>query len=158
MSYTGDGEVSAQLRPGGSVETLRVGATTARLVATGYLTAGRFGLFQWDMPAEAGGATPHFHRTFSESFYVVSGTVTIYDGRAWVPSRAGDFVYVPDGGIHGFRNDSGEAASMLILFTPGGPRDAYFREIAENIATGRQLSPEERTAFLARHDQYAVDA
>jgi mannose-6-phosphate isomerase-like protein (cupin superfamily) len=158
MSYTGDGEVSAQLRPGGSVETLRVGATTARLVATGDLTAGRFGLFQWDMPAEAGGATPHFHRTFSESFYVVSGTVTIYDGRAWVPSRAGDFVYVPDGGIHGFRNDSGEAASMLILFAPGGPREAYFREIAENIATGRQPSPEERTTFLARHDQYAVDA
>ena len=58
MSYTGDGEVSAQLRPGGSVETLRVGATTARLVATGDLTAGRFGLFQWDMPAEAGGAKP----------------------------------------------------------------------------------------------------
>jgi hypothetical protein len=29
---------------------------------------------------------------------------------------AGDFLHVPEGGVHGFRNDSDAAATMLILF------------------------------------------
>ena len=35
-------------------------------VATGALTDGRFGLFRWDMRRSSGGASPHYHRTFSE--------------------------------------------------------------------------------------------
>ena len=36
----------------------------------------------------------------------------------------GDFLFVPEGGIHGFRNESGAPASMLLLFAPGAPRAA----------------------------------
>jgi len=56
-----------------------------------------------------------------ESFYVLSGAVRLYDGRAWIEGCAGDFLFVPEGGIHGFFNDADEAASMLILFAPGPP-------------------------------------
>lgn len=35
------------------------------------------------------------------------------------------------GGLHGFRNESGEPASILILFAPGAPREAYFRRPAD---------------------------
>jgi hypothetical protein len=45
---------------------------------------------------------------------------------------------------------------MLILFAPAPPREKYFRELAELIDSGRQLSPEEYAGFLARHDQYMV--
>jgi hypothetical protein len=45
---------------------------------------------------------------------------------------------------------------MLILFAPGTPREQYFLEAAEIARTGRQLTQEERTEFLARHDQYMV--
>ncbi len=45
---------------------------------------------------------------------------------------------------------------MLILFAPGAPREDYFRATAELAESGRQLSDEERTEFLARHDQYMV--
>ena len=138
----------------GDVPWLGIGATTARFVAPGSLTGGRFGLFRWDMTAASGGASPHYHRTISESFYVVSGSVELYHGSAWVPGRPGDFLYVPERGVHGFRNVSGEDASILILFAPGGPREDYFRELAERIASGFDAGPEERAAFLARHDQY----
>jgi mannose-6-phosphate isomerase-like protein (cupin superfamily) len=50
-----------------------------------------------------GGAAPHFHRTFSESFYILSGTVALYDGASWTDGTAGDFHYAPEGGIHAFR-------------------------------------------------------
>jgi mannose-6-phosphate isomerase-like protein (cupin superfamily) len=151
------GEVSAILRPDDSIEPLMVGTTTARFVATGSVTDGHFGLFRWDMSPQAGGATPHYHRTFTESFYVLSGSVRLFDGAAWVPATAGDFLFVPERGIHGFRNESGEPASLLILFTPGSPREAYFRELAEIRASGRTLSDEEWTDLYTRHDQYMVE-
>jgi hypothetical protein len=45
---------------------------------------------------------------------------------------------------------------MLILFTPGAPREAYFEALAERAASGRRLTGEEQAAFLAEHDQYMV--
>jgi mannose-6-phosphate isomerase-like protein (cupin superfamily) len=157
MSYPSDrAAASPSFTAAADVPTLQVGATTARLVATGSLTAGQYGLFRWDMAATSGGASPHLHKTFSEAFYVVEGTVGIFDGTEWREARHGDFLYVLPSGVHAFRNDSGAPASMLILFAPGPPREVYFRELAERIASGRHYSDEERAEFLARHDQYEV--
>ena len=128
--------------------------TISRFVAPGSVTQGRFGLYEFRMTAGAGRADPHFHRTFSESFYVLSGTVRLYDGGGWIDASAGDFLHVPEGGVHGFRNDSGAAATMLILFAPGAPRETYFRELADISSSGRVLSDEEWTDLFARHDQY----
>jgi mannose-6-phosphate isomerase-like protein (cupin superfamily) len=157
MSYTGDGEISAiRVGPDDATQVVMRSGTVGRFVAPGSMTAGRFGLFRWDMPGGSGGAGAHFHRTFSESFYVLSGRVTLFDGTGWAGATAGDFLYVPDGGIHGFRNDAEDPASMLILFAPGAPREAYFLELAEIGASGRNLTPEEWAEVYARHDQTMV--
>jgi quercetin dioxygenase-like cupin family protein len=156
MTYHGEGEVSAVFLPKDEVETLQLGPTTARFTATGSLTSERFGLYRWDMGPGAGGASPHFHRTFSESFYVLSGNVRLYNGNEWVIASPGDFIYVPEGGVHGFGTEAGEAASMLILFSPAPPREPYFRELAEIAASGRQLSEEEWIELWTRYDQFPV--
>jgi mannose-6-phosphate isomerase-like protein (cupin superfamily) len=157
MTYLADtGEISARWRPTDAVENLVRPTVTSRFVATTDVTNGQYGLFSWDMAPRAGGPAAHFHKTFSESFYVISGTVRLYDGESWVDATSGDFLYVPEGGIHAFRNDSDEPASMLILFAPGPPRERYFKELAEIADSGRQLTDEERVEFLARHDQYMV--
>lgn len=157
MSYTGDaGEISATYRPVDGMRDLVRAKTTMRFIAPGSVTRGQYGLFRWDMAPQAGGPNAHFHKTFSESFYVIDGTVRLYNGDKWVDATAGDFLYVPEGGIHAFRNDSDEAASMLILFAPGAPREDYFIELAEIADSGRQLSAEEVTEFFAKHDQYMV--
>jgi Cupin domain len=93
----------------------------------------------------------HFHKSLSESFFVLSGKIRLYDGQNWVDGRPGDFLYVPGGGLHGFRNESGEPASMLILFAPGAPREANFEGLAEIGRTGVRLSPEEMAEFYPRH-------
>ena len=151
------GETTASFRPAGTPPELpRPGGGAASYLATGATTAGRFGLYRWDMGTQPGGADPHFHRTMSESFFVLSGVVRLYDGERWRDSGPGDFAYVPEGGLHGFRNESGEPASMLILFAPGAPREAYFEGLVA-IAEGRwDPSPEERTAFLEEHDNHYV--
>ena len=112
------------------------------------------GVFMRTMNARRSGPDPHFHRTMSESFFVLSGEVRIYDGRVWVPCTTGDFVHVPPGGVHGFRNESGAPASMLILFAPAGPRESYFEELADIAASGRVLSDEQWREVWLRHDQY----
>ena len=65
------------------------------------------------------------------------------------------FLYVPEGGLHGFHNESSEPASMLILFSPGAPREAYFEALAERAA-GRRFSEEEWQELCRRHDNYFV--
>jgi mannose-6-phosphate isomerase-like protein (cupin superfamily) len=155
MTYLGEtGQVSGVLRTG--VPPLQMNpatGTSTTFVAPGSVTRGEFGLFRWDMPALAGGAGAHFHRGFSESFYVISGTVGLYDGEAWAEVSEGGFFYVPPGGVHGFRNSSAAPASMLILFAPGVAREKYFEELAEIRAAGRTLTDEQRADLFARHDQ-----
>jgi hypothetical protein len=58
---------------------------------------------------------------------------------------------VPPGGIHGFRNESGEPASMLLHFAPGAPREGYFEGLAKFAVSG-QPSDAEMAEFYLRHD------
>ena len=129
--------------------------TRCSFLATGATTNGLFGLYLWELPPLGGGPGPHFHRTLQESFFVVSGTITIYDGREWRATSPRDFIHVPEGGVHGFRNDSEEPAAMLIHFAPGAPREDYFAANARFSYEGR-LSDEEMAAFYLRHDNHFV--
>lgn len=154
--YFGDeGEINAYFRPASAPPDLRYpNGGSAGYLATGATTNGRFGLYQWNMSGARSGPDPHFHRTISESFYILSGTIRIYNGSEWVDHEPGDFVHVPEGGIHGFRNESGEPASMLLMFHPGAPREEYF----EGLLTLGELSEAERREFFARHDNFWVEA
>jgi len=156
--YLGEsGETSATIRPSGATPDLVYpNGTTVDYLATGASTAGLFGLYRWSMTGERTGPGPHFHRTLAESFYVLLGTMKVYDGRAWRDCVPGDFVHVPPGGIHGFRNESGAPASMLIHFAPGAPREGYFEGNARFAVEGRP-SAEELAAFYAEHDNVWVE-
>jgi mannose-6-phosphate isomerase-like protein (cupin superfamily) len=155
--YHGDsGEASATVRPAGADPELLLPATNVHYLATGATTGGDFGLYRWEMTGAPTGPAPHFHRSITESFYVLSGTVQLYDGTGWADAHPGDYHFVPPGGIHAFRNDSGEPASMLLLFTPGAPREAYFEGLAELARSGRQPSAQEMTEFYRQHDQFMV--
>jgi quercetin dioxygenase-like cupin family protein len=147
-------ENATTLRPISEVEPLMIGTTRARFVAPGTVTQGRFGLYEWTMQPQAGGGDAHYHKTFSESFFVVSGTVQLYAGTRWVTATAGDFLHVAEGGPHGFKNDSDDIAQMLILFAPGVAREGYFEALAEIRANGRTLSDDEWVELWAKHDQY----
>ena len=74
----------------------------------------------------------------------------LYNGDEWVDASKGDFLFVPPGGIHGFRNDADEPAEVLILFTPGAPREAYF----EGLSHLAGLADEQRQEWNFRHDSY----
>jgi mannose-6-phosphate isomerase-like protein (cupin superfamily) len=150
-TYHGEqGEVTARLRTAAEPPELPMAAAAATYLATGASTNGQFGLYRWDFLGPRSGPDPHFHRSISESFFILSGTVMLYDGARWVQGNPGDFLFVPEGGIHGFRNESGEKASMLLLFAPGAPREGYF----EGLARLASLDDEQRAAFMLEHDTF----
>ena len=150
----GDGEVSARFRLADTEPDLvRSSGTSVHYLATGASTEELFGLYKWVMGPEPGGAEPHFHRTFFESFFVLSGTIEFFDGDGWEGAGVGAFVHVPPGGVHAFRNRSGAPASMLIHFARGAPREAYFERLDELA----DLSDDERDEFFRAHDNLWVD-
>jgi oxalate decarboxylase/phosphoglucose isomerase-like protein (cupin superfamily) len=87
---------------------------------------------------------------------VLSGTIRLFDGTRWLDGRPGDFLYVPEGGLHGFRNESGQPATMLILFAPGAPRERYFEGLAEIGRTPVRPSDEDMAEFYRNHDTFWV--
>lgn len=75
----------------------------------------------------------------------------IFDGTRWIDTEPGDFVHVPIGGVHGFRNESGAPASMLLHFAPGAPREGYFEGLAA-FAASAAPGDDELAAFSLEHD------
>jgi mannose-6-phosphate isomerase-like protein (cupin superfamily) len=153
--YTGDGgEASATLRPHTASPELELPASgAAPYLATGAGTGGKFGLYRWEMGADPTGPAPHFHRSITESFYVLDGEVRLHDGKQWLTGVPGDFLHVPEGGVHGFRNESGAPASMLILFTPGAPREDYFETLIDAART-KAMTQDDWAEFFLRHDTF----
>jgi mannose-6-phosphate isomerase-like protein (cupin superfamily) len=151
-TYHGEtGELTTTYRrPDAAPELIYPSGNTVHYLATGASTDGHFGLYRWDMGPEPSGPAAHFHRSISESFYILSGSVRIYDGRRWIDTTPGDFVHVPAGGVHAFRNESGAPASMLLHFAPGAPREGYFG----GLLTLAGKSDEEKTEFFREHDTY----
>jgi mannose-6-phosphate isomerase-like protein (cupin superfamily) len=152
--YTKDEpEVSAWLRRGDEPpDHDSFGLVQYHSLADQHATGGDYGLYRVDLGPAAGGPAPHFHRAMSEAFFVLSGIVQLYDGTEWTDGKPRDFIYVPPGGIHGFRNVADEPASILMLFAPGAPREHYF----EGLARLGELSDDERQEWFVKNDNFFV--
>ncbi|WNI21659.1 cupin domain-containing protein [Streptomyces sp. ITFR-16] len=152
--YLGNtGEVNAVFRSADTPPDIASPGASTHYLATHESTGGEFGLYKVDLGARSAGAKTHFHKAMSESFYVLSGTLELYNGEKWVTGREGDFLYVPVGGLHAFRNVTDEPMSMLMLFSPGAPREEYFERVAEVSQRGG----EELKEFRIRHDSYFTE-
>lgn len=154
IRYTAtEGEINAQYRAAATPAELTTPSGDAfRYLATQRSTDGDFGLYQVDL-GPGGGTSTHFHRTISEAFYILTGTLRLFDGERWIDATPGDYLYVPAGGLHAFRNESSEPISMLMIFVPGAPRERYF----EGLPGLADLTEVQRADFFRQHDNYFVD-
>jgi quercetin dioxygenase-like cupin family protein len=78
-----------------------------------------------------------------ESFFVLSGSVQVFvqsaDRLGWVDVAAGEFVHVPGGVRHAFRNMSDKPVVQLITTTSQLGR--FFQEIARPLTPGAPPRP-----------------
>ncbi len=86
-----------------------------------------------------GGPPPHRHSHEEESFYILEGTLTLLLGDQTVTASPGDFVQIPRGVVHAFKNTGTVNAKMLAVNTPGGI-EKFFEETFD-IATDRSTPP-----------------
>ena len=61
---------------------------------------------------------PHYHKTHTETEYIIRGTGLLLINDKWVEMKAGDVHYNPTGKIHGSKNIGNEPLVVLIMFTP----------------------------------------
>ena len=88
-------------------------------LVTGAQSDGAYFIMEAIVPP-GGGPPPHIHRREQESFYVLEGTLDIQMGDQTVHASAGDFVHIPIGMVHSFRNNGDSLARQLVIFSPGG--------------------------------------
>lgn len=80
------------------------------------------------------------HTREDEAFYLLDGVLEVTAGEKTTVVRTGDFVYLPRGTAHWFRNPGVNAARALILATPGGFEE-FFTEAGIPARPGEQAAP-----------------
>jgi quercetin dioxygenase-like cupin family protein len=118
-------------------------------LVTGEESGGAYFIMEAYVPP-GGGPPPHIHWREDETFYVLEGTCTFRLGERTVVAAAGDFVNVPRGMVHCFRNDGVEAARLLIGFTPSGI-ERFFEETLERALEPTAPIPDNVEAVAARY-------
>jgi quercetin dioxygenase-like cupin family protein len=97
-----------------------------------------------------GGPPPHIHKNEEETFYIVEGQCSIRLGKETVLAGAGDFVNVPRGTVHCFRNEGTDVMRMILTFTPAG-MESFFEETLEPVLDATQGPPEDTDAIVTRY-------
>jgi len=110
--------------PAGSGPTTWFAGDVYTIKASADSTNGSVGLVEATVPP-GGGPIAHVHTRTDEGFYILSGEVEILDGDHTFIVRAGDFVFIPRGTRHRFKNKGVHGVRMLFTFTPGGEEGVF---------------------------------
>ncbi len=117
-------------------DVIRIGGLAIRFLQDRHATGGALDLFE--MTVQPGGAmpVPHFHESWEETIYGLSGVSTWRVAGEDIAVQPGQSLFIRRGVVHGFRNDGAAPAGCLCMLTPGALGPAYFREMAAALAEG----------------------
>jgi quercetin dioxygenase-like cupin family protein len=118
------------------VETIRIGGLLLEFLHSKDDTDASLDMFRMTVQPKARVPIPHYHETWDETVYGLSGKLTLrLDDKEAVLSPGGS-LFIKRGVVHDFRNPFDEPATCLSVLTPGVLGIAYFREIAALVASG----------------------
>ena len=133
-----------------TADPISVGALTMTFHVDAEQSDGSVTVFEVDVPVGARVPAPHSHDAFEETIFGLRGmTRWTVDGRD-VPVGPGESVCIRRGVVHGFLNDSPEAATFLAIASPGVFGPEYFRELGAAIAS-EDGGPGAIAAVMRRH-------
>jgi quercetin dioxygenase-like cupin family protein len=118
---------------------------TYTIKATAASTGGAFGLVEASVPPGSG-PPPHVHSREDEAFYLIDGVLELSTEGREAEARTGDFVFLPRGNVHSFRNPGLTPIRMLVIITPGG-FEQYFADAGTPARPGEQAPPADRANF-----------
>lgn len=115
---------------------------------TGEETGGAFCMAEVSV-APGGGPPPHIHHREEETFYLQQGTLTIQVGDKTLNASPGDFVCLPRGVAHSFKNTGEVEAKFLFVAAPAGLEN-FFAEAFDPAGDRTAGLPPMTEAFLAK--------
>src|ERR1700730_3317775 len=131
-------------------ETIKMGALTLNFLQSKDETGGSLDMFEMIVQPNARMPVPHYHESWDETVYVLSGTMTFrVDGKD-TDIAPGQTVFIKRGIVHSFTNNSGAPATCLATLTPGVLGPGYFREIAATLGGGAP-DPAKMKEIMLRH-------
>jgi quercetin dioxygenase-like cupin family protein len=115
-------------------ETIRMGGLELRFLCGKEDTGGSLDMFEMTVQPNARMPVPHYHESWDETVYGLTGETTWQiDGRD-VAVGPGQTVFIKRGAVHGFRNGTQQPGKCLCVLSPGVLGPAYFREMAALLA------------------------
>jgi quercetin dioxygenase-like cupin family protein len=117
---------------------LTVFGVTVEVLANGETTGGVCTVARGLCPP-GGGAPLHSHLA-AESFYVISGTLTVVLSGHQHQVTQGTLVHAETNATHGFRNDTAVDVVFLSIATPAG-HERFF-QAADDLARAGRFTPE----------------
>ena len=87
------------------------------------------------------GPPPNRHPADDEAFYVLDGTFEFGVGSETRIARNGDFVRVPNGEVHTFKNIGQGPGRLLIMNAPGTMHVNFFSQAGEPMPPGTKELP-----------------
>lgn len=100
-----------------------------------------------DVGPEAG-PPPHIHHLEDEQFYVLEGQLTYFLGDQTFQVNSGDFIHIPRGTVHSFKNGP-RPSRLLATFAPAGI-EGFFRAVGERVDDRLKSPPPVTEAVIAR--------
>src|SRR5258708_9032865 len=98
--------------------------------------AGSGGVFEMTVQPNARMPIPHYHDSWDETIYGLTGTTTFrVDGKD-IDVTPGKPVFIKRGIVHGFTNRTTEPVTCLCILSPGVLGPQYFKDIAGLLAAG----------------------
>jgi len=117
-------------------ETIRIGGLEVRFLHSKETTRGGLDVFEMTVQPNARMPVPHYHESWDEVAYGLTGATTFHVAGQEHVLRPGQSVFIGRGIVHGFRNDTHETTTCLCILTPGVLGPAYFREMAALMSGG----------------------
>lgn len=138
---------TAMFVPADTGEAYWVMGTLFTYLVTGAESGGSYFTLIVDVDPEAG-PPPHIHHLEEEQFYVLEGELTYSVGGQIFEVRTGDFIHIPRGTVHSFKNGS-RPSRLLATFTPAGI-ERFFRAVGDRVDDRLKSPPPVTEAVITR--------
>src|SRR4051812_7078198 len=138
-------------------EIIRIGGLELQFLESKDSSDGSLDLFAMTVQPNARMPIPHYHESWDETVYGLSGVTSWRIDGVDVTIEPGQHVFIKRGIVHGFRNDTAAPATCLCILSPGMLGPGYFREMAA-LLTAAVPDPVKMKETMLHHGLVPVAA